>query len=149
MADKKISELTTATTLTGAEQIPLVQSTTTKKTTVADITNKLIVVSKTATASEAVDLSGSTYTNAHLIKLTWSGGAGTAVYTLPSASSSTNRILRFISDSTFASNTHVDVTPASSDNLDGSTDAYRINKAFEGVAIWSDGTEWFIIQKKA
>tara|TARA_S200002703_G_scaffold144000_1_gene137362 strand:- start:85 stop:534 length:450 start_codon:yes stop_codon:yes gene_type:complete len=149
MADKKISELTTATTLTGAEQIPLVQSTTTKKTTVADITNKLIVVSKTATASEAVDLSGSTYTNAHLIKLTWSGGAGTAVYTLPTASSSTNRILRFISDSTFASNTHVDVTPASSDNLDGSTDAYRINKAFEGVAIWSDGTEWFIIQKKA
>ena len=51
MADKKISELTTASTLTGAEQIPLVQTTTTKKTTVADITNKLIVVSKTTSAS--------------------------------------------------------------------------------------------------
>ena len=149
MADKKISELTTASTLTGAEQIPLVQTTTTKKTTVADITNKLIVVSKTTSASEAVDLSGSTYTNAHLIKLTWSGGSGTAVYTLPSASSSTNRIIRFISDRTFASNTHADITPASGDDLDGSTNPYRINKSYEGVALWSDGTEWFIIQKKA
>lgn len=149
MADKKISELTEATTLTGAEEIPLVQSGTTKKATVNTLVGKMIVVSKTATASESVDLSDSTYTNAQMIKLTWSGVSGTATYTLPSASDSTNRQMRFISDSTFASNTHVDITPASGDNLDGSTSAYRINKAYEGIAIWSDGTEWFVIQKKA
>ena len=149
MADKKISQLTEATTLTGAEEIPLVQSGTTKKATVKTLVGKMIVVSKTATAGESVDLSGSTYINAQMIKLTWSGASGTATYTLPSASDSTNRKIRFISDSTFASNTHVDITPASGDNLDGSTNAYRINKAYEGIAIWSDGTEWFVIQKKA
>jgi hypothetical protein len=35
------------------------------------------------------------------------------------------------------------------DELDGSTAAYVINKAFEGIQVWSDGVEWFIIQKKA
>ena len=149
MADKKISELTTASTLSGTETLPVVQTSTTKKTTITDIVNRLIVVSKTATASESVDLAGSTYTNAQMIKLTWSGSAGTATYTLPAASDSTNRVVRFISDSTFASNTHVDITPKSGDNLDGSTSAYRINKDYEGVALWSDGSEWFIIQKKA
>lgn len=149
MADKKISQLTEATTLTGTEQIPLVQSSSTKKIKVKDLVAKLIVVSKTATASETVDLATSTYENAQMIKLTWSGSAGTAVYTLPTASSSTNRKIRFISDTTFATNTHVDLTPAGSDTLDGSASAYRINKEYEGVALWSDGTEWFIIQKKA
>ena len=149
MADKKISQLTDATTLTGQEQLPLVQSGSTVKTTVKDLVGKLIVVSKTATASETVDLGTSTYENAQMIKLTWSGAAGTAVYTLPTASSSTNRKIRFISDTTFATNTHVDLTPAGSDTLDGSTNVYRINKEYEGVALWSDGTEWFIIQKKA
>lgn len=149
MADKKISELTDAATLTGAEQIPLVQSGSTVKTTVQDLVGKMIVVAKTATASESVDLDSSTYANAQMIKLTWSGGSGTAIYTLPSASDSTNRKIRFISDSTFLSNTHVDITPASGDNLDGSTNAYRINKAYEGIALWSDGSEWFVIQKKA
>jgi len=149
MADKKISQLTDATTLTGAEQIPMVQSGSTVKTTVQDLVGKMIVVAKTATAGESVDLDSSTYANAQMIKLTWSGSSGTATYTLPSASDSTNRKMRFISDSTFSSNTHVDITPASGDNLDGSISAYRINKAYEGIAVWSDGTEWFVIQKKA
>lgn len=149
MADKKISELTDSATLTGTEQIPLVQSGSTVKTTVKDLVGKMIVVSKTATAGETVDLDASDYDNAQMIKLTWSGASGTATYTLPAASDSTNRMLRFISDSTFASNTHVDITPASGDDLDGNTSAYRINKAYEGIAIWSDGTEWFVIQKKA
>lgn len=149
MADKKISQLTDATTLTGAEQIPMVQSGSTVKTTVQDLVGKMVVVAKTATAGESVDLDSSTYANAQMVKLTWSGASGTATYTLPAASDSTNRMLRFISDSTFASNTHVDITPASGDNLDGSTSAYRINKDYEGIAVWSDGTEWYVIQKKA
>tara|TARA_B110000503_G_C7133139_1_gene407651 strand:- start:1055 stop:1162 length:108 start_codon:yes stop_codon:yes gene_type:complete len=27
--------------------------------------------------------------------------------------------------------------------------AYVINKTYEGIQVWTDGTEWFIIQKKA
>jgi hypothetical protein len=148
MADKKISELTTASTLTGTEQIPLVQASTTKKITVSSF-NKLIVVSKTASAAETVNLDDSTYDNAQIIKLSWTGANGTAVYTLPDATNHTNRKIRFISDSTFHSNTHVELTPKSGQNLDGSTNNYDINKAYEGIAVWSDGTEWFIIQKKA
>lgn len=151
MADKKISELTDATALTGEEQVPLVQSSTTKKATINDITNHIITVAKTASADEAVDLDSSTYENAMMIKLTWDGAAGTATYTLPDATSSnsTNRVLRFITDSTFSATNRVDITPASGQNLDGATTAYEINKAYEGIAVWSDGTEWFIIQKKA
>ena len=151
MADKKISELTAASTLTGTEIVPLVQSSTTKKATINDITNHIITVSKTVTAGETVDLGDSAYQNAMMVKLTWSGVTGTATYTLPDATSSnsTNRVLRFITDSTFSSATRVDLTPASEQNLDGSTSAYEINKDYEGIAVWSDGSEWFIIQKKA
>jgi hypothetical protein len=151
MADKKISELSDATALTGTEQVPLVQSSTTKKATINDITNHIITKAQTASATQTVDLDSSDYANAMMIKLTWSGAVGTATYTLPDATSSnsTNRVLRFITDSTFSASTRVDLTPASGQNLDGSTAAYEINKAYEGIAIWSDGTEWFIIQKKA
>ena len=148
MADQKISELTDATTLTGAEEIPLVQSSTTKKVTVDDF-NKIITVSETASAGNDVDLGASAYDNAQLIKLSWSGANGTAVYTLPDVTSHTNRMIRFISDSTFHNSTHVELTPKAGQKLDDSANDYDINKAYEGVAIWSDGTEWFIIQKKA
>ena len=146
MADKRISALDTATALGGTEQLPLVQSGTTKKTTVNGIKNYLIATNITAQASVNVDLAD--YSDAHIVHLSWSGANGTATYTLPSASSSTNRKIRFITDSTFNTNTRVDLTPASGDTLDGGG-AYEINKAYEGIAIWSDGTEWFIIQKKA
>lgn len=148
MADKKISQLTSATALTGAEELPLVQSSTTKKIAVKDF-NKLITVSKTASAGETVDLDSTTYANAQMIKLSWSGGNGTAVYTLPDATTSANRKIRFISDSTVSSSKNIELTPKSGQNLDGSSDDYNINKSYEGIAVWSDGTEWFIIQKKA
>lgn len=146
MADKRISALDTATALGGTEQLPLVQSGTTKKTTVNGIKNYLIATNLTAQASVNVDLAN--YPDAHIVHLSWSGANGTATYTLPTASSSTNRKIRFITDSTFNTNTRVDLTPTSGDTLDGGG-AYEINKAYEGIAIWSDGTEWFIIQKKA
>ena len=146
MADKRISALDTATALGGTEQLPLVQSGSTKKTTVNGLKNYLIATNLTVEASVNVDLAN--YPDAHIVHLSWSGANGTATYTLPSASSSTNRKIRFITDSTFDTNTRVDLTPASGDTLDGGG-AYEINKAYEGIAIWSDGTEWFIIQKKA
>ena len=149
MADKKISQLTDAATLTGAEQIPLVQSSSTVKTTVKDLVGKMIVVSKTATAGETVDLDATTYDNAQMIKLSWSGANGTAVYTLPDATTHTNRKIRFISDDTISSSKHIELTPKSGQTLDGSANDYNINKAYEGIAVWSDGTEWFVIQKKA
>ena len=147
MADKKISQLETATDLQGTEQFAVVQSSVTKKSTVNDVVNYRIATNVTAQAGISVDLSS--YPNAHIIHLSWSGGNGTAVHTLPSAASNINRKIRFITDSTFTTNTRVDLTPAGGDTLDGSASAYQINKSYEGIALWSDGSEWFIIQKKA
>lgn len=155
MADKKISQLDTATDLQGTEQLPLVQSSATRKTTLTDvqhfIVNHLDPVTLTVSSGQTVDLNASTYDEAELIVLSWSGGAGTMELTLPDATDSKNlnRVKRLISDSTFATNTHADLTPASGQNLDGSTSAYRINKAYEGITVWCNGTEWFIIQAKA
>jgi len=57
--------------------------------------------------------------------------------------------MRFLSNGGFANATRVELTPINSETLDGSTSAYVINKEFEGIQIWSDGVQWFIIQKKA
>ena len=152
MADKKISQLNAATALQGSELIPVVQSSETKYSTIKDIVNYLVPTTLTVSvAGGTVDLGSSTYDDAELIVLSWSGATGTVELTLPDATetNSTNRVIRIISDSTFTTSTHADLTPASGQNLDGSSSAYRINKEYEGITVWSNGTEWFIIQAKA
>lgn len=157
MADKKISELTaiTAANITGSEDIPLVQTSTTKKTSLTDvqhfIINHLDPTTLTVEAGQTYDLGDSTYDEAELIVLSWSGGAGTATLTLPdvTASKNLNRTKRFITDSTFSNSTHANLTPFGSQNLDGDNSAFDLNRAYEGIKIWGNGTEWFIIQQKA
>lgn len=152
MADKKISQLNAATALQGSELIAVVQSSTTKYSTIKDVVNYLVPTTLTVSVTGGtVDLGSSTYDHSELIVLSWSGTTGTVELTLPDATStnSTNRVIRIISDSTFTTSTHADLTPASGQNLDGATDAYRINKEYEGITVWSNGTEWFIIQAKA
>ena len=152
MANKKISALNAATALQGSELIPVVQSSETKYSTIKDIVNYLVPTTLTVSvAGGTVDLGSSTYDDAELIVLSWSGATGTIELTLPdaTATNSTNRVIRIISDSTFTTSTHADLTPSSGQNLDGSSSAYRINKEYEGITVWSNGTEWFIIQAKA
>ena len=145
--DKKISQLTDASALQGNEDFPIVQSNTTKKTNIHSVKNYIVPTNLTLVKDTSVNLSG--YSDAFLIKLTWSGDTGNMTLNLPSAASSVNRTLRFASDSTFTTNTRVYLTPIGGDEIDGSTAYYEINKAYEGIKIWSDGSEWFIIQKKA
>jgi len=157
MADKKISELTgiTAPSITGSEYIPLVQFGATKKTTLTDvqqyIVNHLEPTTLTVEDGQTYDLGDSVYDEAELIVLSWSGGNGTAILTLPdvTATKNLNRTKRIITDSTFTNSTHADLTPFGSQNLDGANSAFDLNRAYEGVKIWGNGTEWFIIQKKA
>jgi len=145
--DKKISQLTDASALQGNEDFPIVQSNTTKKTNIHSVKNYIVPTNLTLVKDTSVNLSD--YSDAFLIKLTWSGDTGNMTLNLPSAASSVNRTLRFASDSSFTTNTRVYLTPIGGDEIDGSTDYYEINKAYEGIKIWSDGSEWFIIQKKA
>ena len=149
MADKKITQLNSATALVGTEILVAVQNGETKQTTVNKIKNTLVPYNLTVEAGQTINLSSSIFEQAMLIKLTWSGASGNMTLNLPSASDNVNRAIRFISNGGFETNTRVYLTPSGSDTLDGSTNYYEINKTYEGIKIWSDGSEWFIIQKKA
>jgi len=149
MADKKITQLSNATALVGTEILVAVQNGETKQTTVNKIKNTLVPYNLTVQAGQTVNLSSSIFEQAMLIKLTWSGAGGNMTLNLPSASDNINRAIRFISNGGFDTNTRVYLTPIGGDTLDGTTNYYQINKTYEGIKIWSDGSEWFIIQKKA
>jgi len=150
MADLPISGLPTATSLQGDENIVVVQGGVTKQSTVQNVLNYITPFQLTVTASTTVDLSDATYATAELIELSWSGANGTMVLNLPLAASNVNRVMRFISNNGFGPGAqNADLTPQGGDTLDGSPNRYRINKAYEGIQVWSNGTEWFIIQKKA
>lgn len=157
MANSKISELTavTAVNILGTEEIALVQSAETKKTTLEDVqrfvVNHLQPTTLSVVAGGTYDLGNEVYDEAELIVLSWVGGNGRATLTLPDLTldKNLNRTKRIITDSSFSNSTHVDLTPYASQTLDGSNDAFDLNRAYEGIKVWGNGTEWFIIQQKA
>lgn len=149
MANSKISALPIATELQGGELFAIVQNGDTKQTTLNDLHNYIIPTSLTVVKDTTVNLSDAEYQNTILVRLTWEGANGDMTLNLPSAASSQNRIIRFISNGGYATATRTNLTPIGGDTLDGSTNAYVINKAYEGIQVWSDGEQWFIIQKKA
>ena len=150
MANLKISALPAATELQGDENIVVVQNGVTKQSTVQNIVNYIVPTSLTVSEGTTVNLSDSAYATSELIELSWSGSNGTMVLNLPLAASNVNRVMRFISNTGFGAGTqNADLTPQGGDTLDGSTNKYRINKPYEGIQVWSNGVEWFIIQKKA
>lgn len=146
---KKISQLNAVSSVQPSDLLAVVQGGETKKATVSHLENYLVPTNLTVSSGDTVNLSDSTYSDAMLIRLSWSGANGTMTLNLPSASDNTNRLMRFISNGGFNTATRVELTPINSQELDGSTDSYVINKEFEGIQVWSDGVEWFIIQKKA
>ena len=139
---KKISQLNAITAIQEDDLLAVVQSSETKKAEVYQLENYLIPTSITMSADSTVNLSDSTYEKSMLIRLTWSGGAGTATLNLPSAASNTNRLMRFISNGGFSVSTRVNLTPTNSETLDGSTDAYVINIEYEGIQVWSSDRDW-------
>ena len=152
MANSKISDLPIASALQGDEAFALVQSGTTKRTTLSDIDNYIIATDITVADGTTINLSDNTYDSSTLIKFTFTatGGVENATVNLPNVNgTNTNRLIRFISDTTFTANTKVNLTTTNGSTIDGSSSPYVINKEYEGVQLWSDGIEWFIIQKKA
>ena len=148
---KKISELNAATELQGTEAFPLVQSSETKKATISQVINYIHNTNITVSPDVNIDLDNSLYDNSRMIKLTWSGSSGNMVLSLPDATTSKNinRIIRIVTNGGFNTNTRVRLTPIAGQTLDGSSNYYELNVSYEGLMIWSDGAEWFIIQKKA
>ncbi len=148
---KKISQLNAATEFQGPETFAIVQSSETKKGTISQVINYLHPTVINVSAGDTVDLDDAAYDDTRLVRLTWSGGSGSMTLNLPDAttSKSTNRLIRFISNGGFNTNTRVNLTPVAGQTLDGSSGSYELNVAYEGLMLWSDGVEWFIIQKKA
>ena len=80
------------------------------------------------------------------------GNSGSYDIVIPDATSPANkyRQIRFISDNSTNSNqTAAMLISPSIDGSDYSTTGYPINQQYEGVTLWSDGTQWIIIQAKA
>lgn len=168
MPNLPISGLPASDALTGAELFADVQGGVTKYTTLDDVTNYVTssietynqnntnnsyLVPVDITVQDGVDLylTGSAYANTAMIHIDWTGANGTMDLFLPDATAAVNvnRSIRFISDSTFSTSTRAELTPLLGQTLDGSAGSYTINKAYEGIMVWSDGVEWYRIQTKA
>lgn len=88
-----------------------------------------------------------------LVKISWgSVNNGTATVRLPSVSNFTNKTTQIITDGTFDSGAgkkvNIEGSFGSGDTIDGVA-SFELSKKYEGISLWSDGTEWFIIQAKA
>ena len=93
-----------------------------------------------------------TYTDsANTIDVSWSGGSGTYTITIPTAVESEYRLLRVVNDGTFpqGASHKVVIVASGGGTIDGDVAGYEINKAYNGVTLWSNGTEWIVIQAKA
>jgi hypothetical protein len=86
-------------------------------------------------------------TSKNIIDLTWAGGSGTFDLILPSAAAIPYRVLRVVNDSTVTASDKVHVVASSGQTIDGAA-FYEISKPYNGCAIWSDGSEWIVIQAK-
>lgn len=89
--------------------------------------------------------------NYNLIDISWDGlGNGTYVFNLPPASSLPYRNIRIITDGSLDNGAQdkIILTAAIGDTIDGAAD-FELSKRYEGVSIWSDGTEWIVIQAKS
>ena len=84
----------------------------------------------------------------NIIYTHWSGGAGTFTLTLPDATAIPYRLLRIITNSGFSASNRIDVTPIVGQTIDGGA-SYTINKSYNGIMVWSDGSNWIVIQAKA
>ncbi len=149
MANLKISQLPTSSNPLGDELIASVQGGVTKQLKINQILDYITPVSLTVEAGQTINLVGSTYDEAEMIRLHWNGVNGTMTLNLPDATQNTNRLMRFVSNGGFATATRVELTATGGQTIDGSVSPYVINKGYEGIQLWSDGVEWFIIQKKA
>ena len=107
---------------------------------------KLIPFQVTASAGGS-----STYSaDNNIVEIGWTGGNGTYALNIPSATTIPYRNIRFVTNSTFpnGASDKVQITAQAGETIDGAA-FFEISKQYEGVSIWSNGTEWIVIQAKA
>jgi hypothetical protein len=88
--------------------------------------------------------------NYNLVLLSWTGGNGVYTLNLPLASANTNRLIRITTDGSLSGGAgdKIDITATGGETIDGNT-SFQISKRYEGLAVFSTGSEWIIVQAKA
>ena len=84
----------------------------------------------------------------NMVDIDWTGGPGTYVLNIPSATEIPYRVIRVSNNATVGANDKVHVTPPLGETIDGAS-FYNIQKPFNGISAWSDGTRWVVIQAKS
>ena len=87
-------------------------------------------------------------TDYNMVDIDWLGGSGTYVLNIPSAVANPYRVIRVSNNATVGAQDKVHVTPPLGETIDGAA-FYNIQKPFNGISVWSDGTRWVVIQAKS
>ncbi len=132
-----------------------VDTDTSKKITATElllyIENELLAIEQ-PTLIQATPGGSLSYSGANsIIYTSWSGGSGTFNLILPSATDIPYRTIKIICDGTVSANDKIHVLAPVGESIDGALNPgfYTLNKPYNGVTIWSDGSNWIVIQAKA
>ena len=91
----------------------------------------------------------STYTDSSgVVYVSWTGDAGTYHLQLPAASDEPYRVIRIINDGSLSAQNKIHITCGVGNTIDGVAE-YVMNKSYHGVQVWSDGSDWIVIQAKS
>ena len=114
----------------------------------------LVPVILTGSAGNSTYLDSSSFQKCSIIQLKYEGENGIHNVYLPKASAPENtyRAIRIISNGTVTANNEFYLYASGSDKLDGNSGSlseFQFDRPYEGIMVWSDGTEWFRVQSKA
>ena len=105
------------------------------------------VVSASSGGSSSIPTALSTGATVNMYSGTWSGGNGDYTLTLPSATTDSYRSIRVITDGTFINTTmRILLTPVFGQTINGASSVI-LNKTYSGILVWSDGSNWRVIQE--
>ena len=105
------------------------------------------VVSALSSGSSSIPTAASSGATVNMYSCTWSGGNGNYTLTLPSAVTDAYRSIRVITDGTFVNNTlQIILTPVFGQTINGVA-SVALNKQYTGILVWSDGSNWRVIQE--
>lgn len=87
----------------------------------------------------------------NLVLLRWGqeGVTGHHSVYLPAIDGNVFRSIRFITDSTVDANEQIWIYPQAGTTIDGGVGPLQIDRFYEGLSLWNDGIEWYVIQAKA
>ena len=88
-----------------------------------------------------------------LVTVNWTGTFGTGTLRLPTAANFTNKTMQILAANgfdpqTIPSNLNITTSFGSGETIDGQGSYTGITKLYDTVTLWSNGTEWFVLQVK-